>query len=489
MRVVTILFYCAFCVAISVADLAGCQDQLSLSELSVASIFKANSESLISFRAHFDPNRGLTVDSTERIFPPDYFCGFFEDQAVLEELDLVDFQRKDYLNAVEDFRERIEQDGFGTVAPDGLNQSQPVKELLDSLESFLIERQLDALAQIQLRFLSRRVGIDSILRSELVKEFAGLTAKDNSTISSNIVSKRPELEKKLVEAFYKEFGEDTLDVFNETDRNKILSKWECLDASKPSLRNIETIRLNFAIWRHIKGKANSNLKNFSLKEYVERLPALEYDITGNFRAVDIDNLSVESVMAVQIKSLIDDNPAAIELALSDDQLIQLVETKERFKLKERQVESKYQREFDGLPRDARFDRLVGEVKENYRTRLAEVEVEFVNEAQVIFGRQWNGFESLVKEGLVRKLGLFVDIETGPLSRSLPGGTNELEKFMSRMEHALDEYGRASMEVEDWWIETVCDSCDDGKKRKIRQLFGEQTKHSTASFLAYLRPFE
>lgn len=172
-----------------------------------------------------------------------------------------------------------------------------------------------------------------------------------------------------------------------------------------------------------------------------------------------------------------------------DQLIQLVETKERFKLKERQVESKYQREFDGLPRDARFDRLVGEVKENYRTRLAEVEVEFVNEAQVIFGRQWNGFESLVKEGLVRKLGLFVDIETGPLSRSLPGGTNELEKFMSRMEHALDEYGRASMEVEDWWIETVCDSCDDGKKRKIRQLFGEQTKHSTASFLAYLRPFE
>ncbi|MFN9964859.1 MAG: hypothetical protein ACK56D_16740, partial [Planctomycetota bacterium] len=64
--------------------------------------------------------------------------------------------------------------------------------------------------------------------------------------------------------------------------------------------------------------------------------------------------------------------------LSDDQLIQLVETKERFKLKERQVESKYQREFDGLPRDARFDRVVGEVKENYRTRLAEVEVEFVN---------------------------------------------------------------------------------------------------------------
>ena len=61
--------------------------------------------------------------------------------------------------------------------------------------------------------------------------------------------------------------------------------------------------------------------------------------------------------------------------------------------------------------------------------------------------------------------------------------------MSRMEHALDEYGRASMEVEDWWIKTVCDSCDDGKKRKIRQLFGEQTKHSTASFLAYLRPIE
>jgi hypothetical protein len=202
-RVVTILFYCVSYVAISVANLAGCQDQLSLSELSVASILKANSESLISFRAHFDPNRGLTVDSTERIFPSDYFCGFFDDKAVLEELDLVDFQRKDYLNAVEDFRERIEQVGFGTVAPDGSNQSQPVKELLDSLESCLIKGQSDALAQIQLRFLSRRIGIDSILKSELVKEFAGLTAEDNSTISSNIISKRPELEKKLVEAFYK----------------------------------------------------------------------------------------------------------------------------------------------------------------------------------------------------------------------------------------------------------------------------------------------
>lgn len=396
---------------------------------------------------------------------------FYRCDETVAELELSGDQKQKYQRAIADWEQAISECRHATVRPptesiEAVNQrlkaclnrlDEQESDSLRQINDLLLEPQSVYLEQLQFRQLIRAFGLSSALFESETLAWIGLTERDLANGLNMPRESRTELERRIQDLLEKATTE-LLSQFDKPQKDLILKKWPLLSGSEP--RYCEFLRVHLLMVEQLKSLSefSTDFERIDYFPMIQMSPAGLYEIVETSKPeVDVREHSVISFVFHKVTKA----RLVQELSLTEEQWEILWET---YKSSRQSI--------SGLDPEA----MLQASHRNYQILRSTLSDE-----------QWLKLEALAKSALEQRMGPVNDLLHGSLGEHLKLTADQKTHLRKAAENALKLYEQGTIEIEEWWVESILERLEKEPAARLRDLLGPQPKNTPANLHAWL-PF-
>ena len=276
----------------------------------------------LEIRGQFNTDGNVKFQMLDVPFQPDFHLQFFENQLVTDELELAGFQdnelkevlskHKTNMKPIFELMGRGNQDATLSAIEDFEIEKL---RFFDEMRETLLPFQTETLAQIQIRFLVRRYGLNWFLNSEPVTEFVDLSRKNLSDVRATSVNNKDELSSRIKTGISKTIS-DLLRNFDDEQVEIIKRSWPYLKAENAG--DAELFRLHCSVIENAE-KLKLDGDN-SVFEKMSNVPEFKLNLAGGFEIGDKPRANGDEYVFRVFPELLEDEQFLQLLEISNYQL-------------------------------------------------------------------------------------------------------------------------------------------------------------------------